>query len=206
MNMGSGNTSLKPEEDWTEVEDTEAHGNSKALNAIFFNDVDKNMFRLINTCTVAKDVSNKLSNIKSQDRDKDEEESDQDREVRCFECECYVHFKVECSNYHKRQRKCMSATLSDSEEEEEERSNKVKAFSGTFETDRFSNDDLIEKELAEAYRWTNTRIEELRLVIERQEETNKELVRDKEEILSIVTTLEEKVTLFNSKLTNMKKL
>jgi predicted RNase H-like nuclease (RuvC/YqgF family) len=63
-----------------------------------------------------------------------------------------------------------------------------------------------EKELAEAYKWTNTRIEELRLVIERQEETNKELVRDKEEILSIVSTLEEKVTLFNSKLTNMKKL
>src|ERR1044072_4469694 len=45
--------SLKPEEEWTKEEDEEAHGNSKALNVIFIG-VDKNMFRLINTCTVAK--------------------------------------------------------------------------------------------------------------------------------------------------------
>ena len=46
---------LKDEEDWTKEEDEEALANSKALNAIF-NGVDKNMFRLINTCTVAKDA------------------------------------------------------------------------------------------------------------------------------------------------------
>jgi hypothetical protein len=45
---------LKPEEDWTEAEETEALGNSKALNKIF-NCVDKNMFRLINSCTIAKE-------------------------------------------------------------------------------------------------------------------------------------------------------
>jgi hypothetical protein len=48
-----GNTRLKPGEDWTEAEDTEALGNSKALSAIF-NGIDKNIFRLFNTCTVAK--------------------------------------------------------------------------------------------------------------------------------------------------------
>ncbi|XP_057439907.1 uncharacterized protein LOC130731662 [Lotus japonicus] len=46
---------LKPEEDWNKDEDEEALGNHKALNAIF-NGVDKNMFRLINTCTVAKEA------------------------------------------------------------------------------------------------------------------------------------------------------
>ena len=45
----------KEEEKWTKEEDEEALANSKALNAIF-NGVDKNMFRLINTCTVAKEA------------------------------------------------------------------------------------------------------------------------------------------------------
>src|ERR1044072_2188549 len=40
----------KKEEDWTKEEEEEALANSKALNAIF-NGVDKNMFRLINTCS-----------------------------------------------------------------------------------------------------------------------------------------------------------
>ena len=46
---------MKNEEDWTTEEDEAALANSKALNAIF-NGVDKNMFRLINTCTVAKEA------------------------------------------------------------------------------------------------------------------------------------------------------
>ena len=46
---------LKEEEDWTPEEDEAALANSKALNAIF-NGVDKNMFKLINTCTVAKEA------------------------------------------------------------------------------------------------------------------------------------------------------
>ncbi|KAK2421589.1 gag-protease polyprotein [Trifolium repens] len=46
---------LKPEEEWSAAEDTISLGNSKALNAIF-NGVDKNMFRLIKQCTVAKDA------------------------------------------------------------------------------------------------------------------------------------------------------
>ncbi|MCI19620.1 gag-pol polyprotein, partial [Trifolium medium] len=50
-----GTISLKPEAEWTDVEDNEALGNSKALNAIF-NGVDKNMFRLINTCTEANEA------------------------------------------------------------------------------------------------------------------------------------------------------
>ena len=45
---------LKKEEEWSKEEDEEALANSKALSAIF-NGVDKNMFKLINTCTVAKD-------------------------------------------------------------------------------------------------------------------------------------------------------
>jgi hypothetical protein len=46
---------LKPEEEWSVDEDELALGNSKALNALF-NGVDKNMFRLIKQCTVAKDA------------------------------------------------------------------------------------------------------------------------------------------------------
>jgi len=39
---------LNPKEEWSKEEDEEPLGNSKALNAIF-NEVDKDMFRLINT-------------------------------------------------------------------------------------------------------------------------------------------------------------
>jgi len=46
---------LNPEEECTTVEDELALGNSKTLNALF-NGVDKNMFRMIMQCTVAKDA------------------------------------------------------------------------------------------------------------------------------------------------------
>jgi hypothetical protein len=46
---------LKPEEEWTTAEDELSLANSKALNALF-NGVDKNMFRLIKKCTVAKEA------------------------------------------------------------------------------------------------------------------------------------------------------
>src|ERR1044072_4099396 len=54
---GSSTTTpeYKKEEDWTKQEEEEAWANSRALNAIF-NGVDKNMFRMINTCVVAKDA------------------------------------------------------------------------------------------------------------------------------------------------------
>lgn len=46
---------LKLETDWTNSKDDESLGNSKVLNAIF-NSMDKNMFRLINTYTGAKEA------------------------------------------------------------------------------------------------------------------------------------------------------
>ena len=49
------NESWKPEEDWSKEEDELALGNSKALKALL-NGVDKNIFRLMNTCTIAKDA------------------------------------------------------------------------------------------------------------------------------------------------------
>lgn len=52
---GKATTELKPEEDWSKEEYELALGNSKALNDLF-NDVDKNIFRMINTCTVAKEA------------------------------------------------------------------------------------------------------------------------------------------------------
>jgi len=51
---GNKTTVLKSEKEWTTAEDELALGNSKALNALF-NGVDKNMFRLIKQCIVAKD-------------------------------------------------------------------------------------------------------------------------------------------------------
>lgn len=50
-----GSTSLESEVNWFEAEDNEALGNDKALNDIF-NGVDKNMFRLINNFTQAKEA------------------------------------------------------------------------------------------------------------------------------------------------------
>ncbi|XP_057443220.1 uncharacterized protein LOC130735138 [Lotus japonicus] len=52
---GTSTIELKSEVNWSKTEDEEAAANSKALNAIF-NGVDKNMFRLIHTCTLAKDA------------------------------------------------------------------------------------------------------------------------------------------------------
>jgi len=43
------------EEEWSKEEDELVIGNSKSLNALF-NVMDKNMFRLIKQCTVAKDA------------------------------------------------------------------------------------------------------------------------------------------------------
>lgn len=48
-----GTTSLKPKADWSKDENGEALRNEKSLNFIF-NGVDKNMFRLINSCVEAK--------------------------------------------------------------------------------------------------------------------------------------------------------
>lgn len=45
--------SLKLEEDWFKYESEESNGNYRALNSIFNGD-DKNIFRFINTCYVAK--------------------------------------------------------------------------------------------------------------------------------------------------------
>jgi len=52
---GKATTELKPEEDLYKEEYELALGNSKALSTLF-NRVNKNMFRLINTYTVAKDA------------------------------------------------------------------------------------------------------------------------------------------------------
>src|ERR1044072_3257583 len=52
---GTSTSDLKPEVKWTKKEDEEALANNKALNVIF-NGVDKNILRLIYTCTVAKDA------------------------------------------------------------------------------------------------------------------------------------------------------
>ncbi|GAU10383.1 hypothetical protein TSUD_419050, partial [Trifolium subterraneum] len=52
---GADTDELKLEEDWTTAEDMLAVGNSKALNALF-NGVDKNMFRLIKRCKIAKEA------------------------------------------------------------------------------------------------------------------------------------------------------
>src|ERR1044072_7182918 len=50
-----GTTSLKPEEEWSKEEEELALGNFKALNALF-NGIDKNIFRLVHQCELAKDV------------------------------------------------------------------------------------------------------------------------------------------------------
>jgi hypothetical protein len=50
-----GTSSLKPKTEWINAEDNDVVGNSKALNVIY-NGVDRNMFRLINACTKAKEA------------------------------------------------------------------------------------------------------------------------------------------------------
>ncbi|XP_058771038.1 uncharacterized protein LOC131644531 [Vicia villosa] len=50
-----GKKTLKLEEEWDKDEEALALGNSKALNALF-NGIDKNIFRLVHQCELAKDV------------------------------------------------------------------------------------------------------------------------------------------------------
>ncbi|TYJ99744.1 gag-pol polyprotein [Cucumis melo var. makuwa] len=45
----------KPEIDWKDAEGQASVGNARAINAIF-NDVDLNVFKLINSCTTAKEA------------------------------------------------------------------------------------------------------------------------------------------------------
>jgi len=54
VNDTNNTPELNPEEELSKDEDDLASGNNKAL----FNGVDKNMFRLINNCIVAKDAWN----------------------------------------------------------------------------------------------------------------------------------------------------
>lgn len=46
---------MKSEKDWSKEKDEKALGNSRALNSIY-NEVNKNIFRIINTCTSAKEA------------------------------------------------------------------------------------------------------------------------------------------------------
>jgi len=52
---GNKTANMKPEEEWSKEEDELALENSKALNALFHG-AEKNMFRLIKQCTVAKNA------------------------------------------------------------------------------------------------------------------------------------------------------
>ena len=52
---GNKTADMKPEEEWSKEEDELALENSKAFNALFHG-VDKNIFRLIKQCTVAKNA------------------------------------------------------------------------------------------------------------------------------------------------------
>ncbi|KAA0066041.1 gag-pol polyprotein [Cucumis melo var. makuwa] len=45
----------KPEVYWTDAEEQTSVGNARAINAIF-NGVDLNVFKLINSCTTAKEA------------------------------------------------------------------------------------------------------------------------------------------------------
>ena len=58
---GNKTAVLKPKEEWTTDEDELAFGNFKALNSLF-NGINKNMFRLVKQCTVAKDAREILKN------------------------------------------------------------------------------------------------------------------------------------------------
>lgn len=51
--------SLKPKSEWSKDEDEEAHGNSRALNDIYM-ELKKYIFKLINTCSNAKEAWNTL--------------------------------------------------------------------------------------------------------------------------------------------------
>ena len=59
MIIVDGKSVPKQEKDWTDAEEQESMGNSRALNFIY-NGVDLNMFKLINFCVTAKDTWKKL--------------------------------------------------------------------------------------------------------------------------------------------------
>ena len=52
---GKATNIVMVEEDWDDKDEKSSKGNSKALNALF-NKVDKNIFRLISNCAVAKEA------------------------------------------------------------------------------------------------------------------------------------------------------
>ncbi|MCI64208.1 gag-protease polyprotein, partial [Trifolium medium] len=68
--------------------------------------VDKNMFRLIKQCTVAKDAWEIIKTT-------------HEGYGQCHECEGYGHIRTECATYLKKQKKSLVVSWSDEESEGE---------------------------------------------------------------------------------------
>jgi hypothetical protein len=93
-----------------------------------------------------RDVPNKPSNIKSQSKDREEDQ------IRCFECEGYGHYIIECHNFLRKQKKGMTITLIDSDDEEEEEVFN-NAFVGRYDTHSDTGiEDFLNEGMAETHK------------------------------------------------------
>ncbi|MCI00761.1 hypothetical protein A2U01_0021783 [Trifolium medium] len=91
----------------------------------------------------------------------------------------------------------MSITWSKSDvEDEEKKENKIKAFTGKYETSSdTSYEDAFDEDLTETYKHLLSRWEEFCLVIKKQKKTIETLIHDKEVMTTTITNLEEEATL-----------
>ena len=112
---------------------------------------------------------------------------------KCRECGGHGHYQAECPTYLRRQKKCFRATLSDEKEEKEEYTN---AFISSISKDDsiFDNEEL-DDELNEniSYHKLQQKWKEDSFVCTIQKEKIQELVGESERLLTIISSLKQKL-------------
>ncbi|KAK2444414.1 hypothetical protein QL285_015442 [Trifolium repens] len=137
-----------------------------------------------------------ISNNGSQRNQNETEEPSQVRSVQCNECEGYDHNKSECATYLKK-KKGVSIFGSNNDdykgESVDEVANRVTAFTSKYESSEDSCDeDASYEELASSYRELCVRSAELCKIGEKQQRIIAQLQAEKEELLSTISSLQNK--------------
>ncbi|KAK2423987.1 putative mitochondrial protein [Trifolium repens] len=128
--------------------------------------------------------------------------------IQCHECEGYGHIRTECATFLKKQKKSMTVTWSDEDdsEEESETAKCVTALAGVCASDVESVDEgLSYDDLLASYRDLYEKDLEINKVLRRQKKTIAQLTVERDEGLTKIAGLSDKVAQLNSQLESVMK-
>ncbi|KAK2378305.1 putative mitochondrial protein [Trifolium repens] len=128
--------------------------------------------------------------------------------IQCHECEGYGHIRTECATFLKKQKKSMTVTWSDEDDSEEESKTAkcVTALAGVCASDVESVDEgLSYDDLLASYRDLYEKDLEINKVLRRQKKTIAQLTVERDEGLTKIAGLTDKVAQLNSQLESVMK-